>query len=203
LSLPPISTELAPGVDISTPELSMPQIVIPQLSLPSVTIPPITVPSITLPSVTIPSVTIPSITLPAITIPFPLVPVPDVVTPVLPALKGPVTAGIAPKAPLTTFGSPGGIQPTPAVLPSVTMPLSPATGKPRVTSPSTEMGAQASFRAGYSDDLRKAPTAELMMVALPGAGGILLLTAGGGFIGYRQARAGLWVRTRGVERFLH
>ncbi len=60
-----------------------------------------------------------------------------------------------------------------------------------------------SFRVGYSEYLRTAGVTEMATLALPGVGGILLLTAGGGFIGYRQAKAGHAVRTEGIARFLH
>jgi hypothetical protein len=58
------------------------------------------------------------------------------------------------------------------------------------------------FRAGYDDYLRNAGMGEIAAVAAPGAAAILLLSAGGGFIGYRQARAGHLVRTEGLARFL-
>jgi hypothetical protein len=67
----------------------------------------------------------------------------------------------------------------------------------------TDGGPSESFRSGYSDYLRTAGVTEMAALALPGVGGILLLTAGGGFIGYRQAKAGHAVRTEGIARFLH
>jgi hypothetical protein len=60
-----------------------------------------------------------------------------------------------------------------------------------------------SVRAGYSEYLRTAGVTEMASFALPGISGILLLTAGGGFIGYRQAKTGYSVRTEGIARFLH
>ena len=45
--------------------------------------------------------------------------------------------------------------------------------------------------------------AELAGVALPGLAGIFGLTALGGLVGYRQAKAGHAVRTAGTARFLH
>jgi hypothetical protein len=60
-----------------------------------------------------------------------------------------------------------------------------------------------SVRAGYSEYLRTAGVTEMASFALPGISGILLLTAGGGFIGCRQAKTGYAVRTEGIARFLH
>jgi hypothetical protein len=66
----------------------------------------------------------------------------------------------------------------------------------------TSMNPQASFRVGYADYLRTAGVPQLVAIALPGLAGILLLTASGGFIGYRQAKAGSTLRTTSIERFL-
>jgi hypothetical protein len=64
------------------------------------------------------------------------------------------------------------------------------------------MGEQVEFRAGYSDYLRNAGMAQITSIALPGIAGILLVTMGGGVIGYRQARAGHVIRAEGIARFL-
>jgi hypothetical protein len=58
------------------------------------------------------------------------------------------------------------------------------------------------FRAGYSDYLRNAGMAQITAIAVPGAVAILLFSLGGGFIGYRQARAGHIIRAEGITRFL-
>ena len=58
------------------------------------------------------------------------------------------------------------------------------------------------FRAGYSDYLRNAGVAQITAIAVPGAVAILLFSVGGGFIGYRQARAGHVIRAKGIARFL-
>jgi hypothetical protein len=44
--------------------------------------------------------------------------------------------------------------------------------------------------------------AQVTSLAVPGAAAILLFTVGGGFIGYRQARAGHVIRAEGISRFL-
>ena len=43
---------------------------------------------------------------------------------------------------------------------------------------------------------------ELAAIALPGATGLLILTFGGGFIGYRQANSVRFIRAQSAERFL-
>ncbi len=43
--------------------------------------------------------------------------------------------------------------------------------------------------------------AALAALALPGAGGLTILTAAGVRVGYRQAKAGFAVRTAGIARF--
>ncbi len=58
------------------------------------------------------------------------------------------------------------------------------------------------YRAGYSDYLRNAGMAQITAIAVPGAAAILLFSLGGGFIGYRQARAGHVIRAEGITRFL-
>ena len=58
------------------------------------------------------------------------------------------------------------------------------------------------FRAGYSEYLRNAGLARITAIAVPGAVAILLFTVGGGFIGYRQARAGHVIRAERITRFL-
>ena len=57
-------------------------------------------------------------------------------------------------------------------------------------------------RPGYPDYLRDANFAELAAVALPGLGGIIAITALGGFLGHRQAKATYVLRAAGTARFL-
>lgn len=72
--------------------------------------------------------------------------------------------------------------------------------------PATSSGAgtepPASSRVGYPNYLREAKIGEVAALALPGFAGLLALTALGGFVGYRQAKAGHVVRTAGTSRFL-
>jgi hypothetical protein len=55
---------------------------------------------------------------------------------------------------------------------------------------------------GYTDYLRSPTVAQLAGAALPGVVGILLLTFGGGVIGYRQAEAGRMIRAGAAARYL-
>lgn len=80
--------------------------------------------------------------------------------------------------------------PAPRVIPAVPAPQSPASDAPPPE------------RMGYPDDLRTAGTAAIAAQALPGLAAILGMTALGGVVGYRQARAGYVLRTAGAARFL-
>jgi hypothetical protein len=71
-----------------------------------------------------------------------------------------------------------------------------------VSTQSGTTGVPDSFRLGYPQYLREAKIGEVAVLALPGFAGLLALTALGGFIGYRQAKAGHIVRTAGATRFL-
>jgi hypothetical protein len=57
-------------------------------------------------------------------------------------------------------------------------------------------------RQGYTDYLRRPGLPQLAGAALPGVAGILLMTLGGGVIGYRQADAGRMIRSSGAARYL-
>jgi len=78
-----------------------------------------------------------------------------------------------------------------------TLPPSAVTGPQQLT----PMSGQAT-RVGYPRYLRSPTTAELSAIALPGVAGLMLLTFGGGVIGYRQANSVRYIRTAGAERFL-
>jgi hypothetical protein len=57
-------------------------------------------------------------------------------------------------------------------------------------------------RLGYSRYLREPTTGELALLALPGLAGLLVLTASGGVIGYRQANSARAFRAQSAARFL-
>jgi hypothetical protein len=72
-----------------------------------------------------------------------------------------------------------------------------------VSAPPPAGGADAGgYRAGYADYLRVADTTEIAAVAVPGTTGLVALTALGGVLGYRQAKAGRALRANGTARFL-
>lgn len=58
-------------------------------------------------------------------------------------------------------------------------------------------------RAGYGDYLRSAGISQVAALAVPGLAGILILTGVGGYVGYRQAKAGQGVRASGIARFMN
>ncbi|TLH70224.1 hypothetical protein C1S80_01500 [Mycolicibacterium aubagnense] len=62
--------------------------------------------------------------------------------------------------------------------------------------------AATDFRPGYPDYLRAAGLREVAAVAVPGFAGIITLTAAGGLVGYRQARATSSAPAR-AARFVH
>lgn len=128
----------------------------------------------------------------------PLVTVPRAVT----------VAGQSPKA------TPGLRLPVDPAVPGVTQPgvagaqtpvirgsVAPTPGVASVPAASP-MGGQQPARIGYQRYVRGPTVAELAVVALPGVAGLLLVTFGGGLIGYRQANSVRFVRTAGAERFL-
>jgi hypothetical protein len=64
------------------------------------------------------------------------------------------------------------------------------------------MAEQAPRQQGYTNYLRSPGLTEMAGAALPGVAGILLMTLGGGVVGYRQANAGRMVRTTAAARYL-
>jgi hypothetical protein len=56
--------------------------------------------------------------------------------------------------------------------------------------------------SGYTDYLRRPGLPQLAGAALPGMAGIVLMTLGGGVVGYRQAKAGRMVRMSSAARYL-
>jgi hypothetical protein len=63
------------------------------------------------------------------------------------------------------------------------------------------MGLRSFVPHSFSDLPRAASLWALAAVALPGLGGLLILTLAGVRIGYRQAKAGSVLRTTGIARF--
>jgi hypothetical protein len=126
--------------------------------------------------------------------------------PTLPAIIAPVPALPVIEPPPLPAGSGGaggsGAAPPPAA------PVPPEPPRPRAPqSPPTPAQAvdravvPASYRAGYGDYLRTADMPQVVAVAVPGVTGMMLLTAVGGIIGYRQARSALASSSRRSARF--
>jgi hypothetical protein len=125
----------------------------------------------------------------------------------VPALLAPIAPPvmIVPRLPI---GGPARSAPpevaAPAAPPVARPPAPPRPANPPpATASSTGMNRlPESFRVGYPEYLRSAQLAEVAGLALPGVAGIVALTAVGGLVGYRQAKAGHAVRSAGTARFL-
>jgi hypothetical protein len=131
-------------------------------------------------------------------LPAPLVAILTAAAPSTPMLGiGAPPADLAPMG-IDIMQAPAPQQPPPTPSPRVE-PLAPAPPPPASAMPENEPLA---FRAGYSNYLRNASLTQIIAIAVPGAAAILLLSLGGGFIGYRQARAGHVIRAEGITRFL-
>jgi hypothetical protein len=78
------------------------------------------------------------------------------------------------------------------------------TAGPRERTPAVTVRAMSGQtpRQGYTDYLRSPGLPQLAGAALPGVAGIVLMTLGGGVIGYRQANAGRMIRASGAARYL-
>ena len=128
----------------------------------------------------------------------------DLAAPRLPAfaiesLAGPPESGAGfGQAPPAPQGQPDRAA-TPAAVPlagGITPPAAPVPQRPSAGAPPPE------GRLGYPAYLRNADFAQVAAVALPGLAAILGVSALGGFLGYRQAKAGFVLRAAGTARFL-
>ncbi|MGV0812711.1 hypothetical protein ABQF34_12185 [Mycolicibacterium boenickei] len=116
----------------------------------------------------------------------PVVPAP-VVVPAVPVIVAP-----APSAP------PVGASPSAPSAPNMPAPAS----EPPSPQPLSVPTVPESFRIGYADYLRTASTRDLLFAVLPGLGGMVLMTAAGGVVGFRQARAAQTLPSPQIARFL-
>ena len=91
--------------------------------------------------------------------------------------------------------------PSVAAVPPASM-RSPAASPPRPQRPGAGVRPPGPVRLGYPDDLRDADLAMVVSTALPGLAAMAGMTAIGGLVGYRQARAGYLLRAAGAGRFL-
>jgi hypothetical protein len=116
-----------------------------------------------------------------------------------------VTELIAPAAVDERLPAPGP-PPTVSMLPPEPVPVAgpnhPTLGPASVPMPGATGRLPDDFRVGYPAYLRSASMSEVARMAMLGLGGLITLTAAGGVIGYRQAKAGLAVRAAGTGRFL-
>jgi hypothetical protein len=136
---------------------------------------------------------------------LPVLTAPVIVAPVL-AMPGPILgASIAPRA---TFGGPAFTstsrwagEPAPPIRqPSTSEPLLRA---PPPTNAGLTARGQTSKEAGYTNKYLRSPRlSEMAAGALPGVAGMLIMTASGVCLGYRQAMAGQLLRPQGADRFL-
>ena len=90
----------------------------------------------------------------------------------------------------------------PIAPPAAPLKLSPRPAAPVPQPAESPAALPESNRAGYPAYLRDADLAEVAAVAVPGLVGIFGLTAIGGYLGFRQARAGYILRAAGTARFL-
>jgi hypothetical protein len=132
-----------------------------------------------------------------------------VIVAAVPAMPGPILgASIAPRA---TFGGPAFTSTSrwagePA--PPIRQIRQPSTSEPLLREPPpTNVGltarGQTSKEAGYTNEYLRSPRlSEMAAGALPGVAGMLIMTASGVCIGYRQAMAGQLLRPQGADRFL-
>jgi hypothetical protein len=131
------------------------------------------------PAAPAPAAPAPAAPVPAAPVPAPVVIPPVVVPPLMPPV--PVMPPVPAIGPV--------VAPPPEVHPPS---LTPAPRTDRQPAPVGELGPQGipvTFRAGYADYLRGATVGDLAAVAVPGTAGILVITALGGLVGFRQARA--------------
>jgi hypothetical protein len=136
---------------------------------------------------------------------LPVLTAPVIVAPV-PALPGHILgASIAPRA---TFGGPAFTstsrwagEPAPPIRqPSTSEPL---LREPPPTNAGLTARGQTSKEAGYTNEYVRSPRlSEMAAGALPGVAGMLIMTASGVCLGYRQAMAGQLLRPQGADRFL-
>jgi hypothetical protein len=132
---------------------------------------------------------------------------PAVVPPVAPVPRAPLTVPVV-RGPVVEVG--GGAEPPAAPLspgpPAAPNPLrtEPPTGRePEPAGVGGPAAAPGSFRVGYAEQLRTAEISRIVALALPGLAGLVVLTAAGGVVGYRQAKAGHVIRTSDFARYMN
>lgn len=126
----------------------------------------------------------------------------------------PPKAPVTPAAPIAPAPAPVAVPPAPVVSvpvpvapPVAAPPAAPGPGRPEPSEPPAAQphsmpAVPESFRLGYADYLRTASTSDLLFAVLPGLAGMLLMTAAGGAVGVRQARAAQTLPSPQIARFL-
>lgn len=131
--------------------------------------------------------------------------------PAAPAPSAPVARVVAPPVVVPPVPVVPIVVPPPVAAPSAGGGAPAAPAAPALTPPPPNAPAPAapppdaipdSFRIGYADYLRTANTVDLLFAVLPGMAGLVLLTAAGGAIGLRQARAAQALPAPQIARFM-
>ncbi len=116
----------------------------------------------------------------------------------------PAVAWATPPSPVAPAAAPRpkpvAVAPLPAA--PAAKPLSLPAPAPPAAPPQRPDEALGLPRLGYPDELRNADFGRVAALALPGLAAIAGMTALGGLVGYRQAKAGYVLRTAGAGRFL-
>lgn len=126
---------------------------------------------------------------------------------VLPAVISP-TRSASPAPVLEARPAPGVTAPLPAAPRRTTRPATPVPPLSRpipgapVAPPEAPAESTGLLRLGYPDEFRGADLGHVAALALPGLAAIAGMTALGGMLGYRQAKAGYVLRAAGAGRFL-
>ena len=124
------------------------------------------------------------------------------------AVSAALTPAALPAAGPAAVGIPAATPPRPVAPAAVAPPPAAPPTPPQVTTglapQRQDAGSEppASWRLGYPEELREADLAKAIALALPGLAAIAGMTALGGVVGYRQAKAGYMLPAAGAGRFL-
>lgn len=105
----------------------------------------------------------------------------------------------APAAPPVPAAEPPGVAAVALAVPGIPPPAAPP---PLPQTPQSVAAQTDSGQNELPDRLQQTNLGNIAATALPGLAGIAALTALGGFLGYRQAKAGYVLRAAGTARFL-
>lgn len=104
--------------------------------------------------------------------------------------------------PAVTAVRPGTVRAPTVRPPAAPVPAGIGAPVPLPPRPAPSAGPPTAPRLGYPDELRDADLAKVLSLALPGLAAMAGMTALGGVVGYRQAKAGYLLRAAGAGRFL-